>query len=440
MCKAIFGPLVLVLLIAACSTPLSTPAGSNNTPTMTAAQVESTPTSAPRILALNMLDVNNGWAWAGSARLLYTSDGGMTWIDRTPENPKFMPFWPIASLDANDVWMPISFNDNNGPGLLHTTDGGQTWTEYPNGPLSGPTTSLHFADALNGWAETADVGAGNLYITLSETNDGGKTWEPIPVTPPNPETGLPPGTVHLCNICAYGFYYDPRHMVTVSGDMGSMEPSGFVSLQTSFDLGKTWQAQKLPLPNGKTDALVGPSRTVFFDSENGILFVHLIKISKDGSYTYQGLAFYTSHDGGASWSLLPNTLDDVAAFEPPAQVISSQDIFILCGSSLCVSHDGAQSWKSLASNLDFTQNDQRYVSQIDFVNANTGWVLIRNNEATALYKSSNGGQTWVQLTPLLVSSAPVTVSVDTNIPTPTSIPTATLELTLKPTVSSSLTK
>jgi hypothetical protein len=56
-------------------------------------------------------------------------------------------------------------------------------------------------DALKGWAEEAGFGAGNAYYTLSETQDGGATWKPIAVTPPQTETGLPPDTVHLCNMC-----------------------------------------------------------------------------------------------------------------------------------------------------------------------------------------------------------------------------------------------
>ncbi len=42
------------------------------------------PAPAPPIASLNMLDAENGWAWTISNRLLRTTDGGQTWLDRTP--------------------------------------------------------------------------------------------------------------------------------------------------------------------------------------------------------------------------------------------------------------------------------------------------------------------------------------------------------------------
>ena len=116
------------------------------------------------------------------------------------------------------------------------------------------------------------------------------------------------------------------------------------------------------------------------------------------------------------------------------QIVSSEDIFVLCGNALCASHDGAQTWQPLASNLDFTQTDQRSIAQLDFLNASTGWALEMENEVTTLYKTADGGKTWNKITPRITASAPVTIHVDTSIPTPTPIPTATPEPTATPDV------
>jgi photosystem II stability/assembly factor-like uncharacterized protein len=374
-----------------------------------------------------MIDAKDGWAWTNSGRLLRTTDGGQTWIDCTPEGQVW--FEGVFFLDAQTAWLPIFLQDSSRFGLLHTTDGGQTWTQYPFGPASG----LHFTDAMNGWAETGDVGAGNIYYSLSETHDGGKTWAPIPVTPPHPESGLPPGTVHLCSMCNDSFYYDPGRMIVVYGDMLTMQPGGSVRMQVSFDLGKTWQTQNLPLPQDSADALVAPYWPVFFDGKKGLLPVHLVKMNSDGSYAYQHLAFYRTQDGGASWSLLPGVHDQVAMY-PQAQIISSEDIFALCGNVLCASHDGAQTWQSVASNLDFTQTDKQFVGMLDFLDASIGWALITENDITTLYKTADGGRTWTLITPLIAASAPVITNVDTSIPTPTLIPTSTFELTPTPNV------
>ncbi len=400
--------------------------------TVTATLISATEAPAPPIDSLHMIDANNGWAWTNSNRLLRTTDGGQTWMDRTPEGQVWSE--GVFYVDAQTAWLPIFLQDSNRFGLLHTIDGGQTWAQYPYGPADG----LHFMDSMNGWAAEETAGAGSVLFTLFETQDGGATWTPIPVIPPQPDSSLPPGAVHLCDMCNDSFYYDPIRMVIVHGDItepGSQAngSDGFVRMQVSFDLGRTWQSQNLPLPKDDTDAVVAPGRLVFLDGKNGFLAVHLARLNSDGTYAYQRLAFYHTQDGGVSWSLLPGVLDQVAA-DQPSQIISLADIFVLCANTLCATHDGAQTWQPVPSNLDFSQTDKRSVSMLDFLDARNGWALIMENDINALYKTVDGGRTWAQITPLMVAAAPVTIIVDTSIPTPTLIPTDTLEPTSTPDV------
>jgi hypothetical protein len=326
------------------------PANLSGTATVT--PLVPTPAPAPTIASLDMLDAENGWAWTNSNRLLRTTDGGQTWLDRTPGGQ----FWSegFFALDAETAWLPVNLQENNRFGLLHTRDGGQTWTEYPYGPASG----LHFSDALNGWAVTGDVGAGNIYYSLTETRDGGKTWAPIPVMPPTGETGLPLGTIHLCNICEDSFYYDPGRIIIVHGDEAAMESTGAVRMQVSFDLGNTWKSQNLPLPKNAADAVVAEAYTTFFGDGKGLLSVHLIKTDNNGNNVYSRLAFYATQDGGASWLLLPGVFDQAAMF-PKLQVTTPKDVLALCGNALCASRDGAQTWQTVPSNLDLSQTDTR---------------------------------------------------------------------------------
>jgi photosystem II stability/assembly factor-like uncharacterized protein len=380
-----------------------------------------------------MLDANNGWAWTNSGQMLRTADGGQTWMDRTPGEA----VGPEGSffLDSQTAWQPFLVKASSRFGLLHTRDGGQTWTQVSYGPQNflGPALILHFTDALNGWAVTGDGGAGSFDYSLSRTQDGGKTWAPIPVKAPTAEAGWLPGTVHICSGCEDSFYYDPERILIVHGDEAAMESTGAVRMQVSFDLGDSWMTRALPLPKDTPDAAVGSAYPTFFSGGNGLMPVQLIKTDNNGNTIYQHLAFYATQDGGANWSLLPGVLDEVS-MNPQMQVISPKDIFVLCGSALCASHDGAQTWQQLASNLDLTQTDTRSASAMDFVDAATGWALIQLNENPLLYKTTDGGVTWNQLNPLLAASSPVTVTLDASIPTPTPLPTRTLEPTPTPDV------
>ncbi len=395
------------------------------TETATATPLPVTTTPAPPISSIKMIDADKGWAWTGSGRLLHSSDGGGTWVDRTPEG-QIMPYG-FFPLDAQTAWLPMPLTDSGMYDLLHSTDDGLTWMEYPNGPASG----LEFRDALNGWAVTGDVGAGNVYFSLSGTSDGGKTWAPIPARAPTGEEGLPPGTIHLCNICNDSFFYEPGRMIIINGDLGSMESTGVVRLQISFDLGNTWQVRNLVLPEALTHALVAGASPTFFDDKNGLLAVNLMEMDNQGNSVSHQLAFYITRDGGAEWSLLPGTLESAGTF-PQLQVVSPQDLFALCSNALCASHDGAHTWQTLTSNLDFTQNDSRSVSALDFISTTTGWALIMENDTSALYKTIDGGTTWSRLAPMLAASPPVKVIIDTSVPTPTLVPTPTSEPTPTP--------
>jgi hypothetical protein len=234
--------------------PTATPAPLLPTPTRTVPPPTPVPTPTPTPVpisfsSIDMIDETGGWAWAAgtddSNSLLRTQDGGQTWMDVTPR--ELMTLNRYGSIALNDQLAWVQFFDAgiNTNGLARTTDGGTTWT-VQNGSLPFPSANFHFTDPSNGWAETVDVGAGNAYVQVRETHDGGKTWELVPILSPSRDPRLPAGTLHLCNICGDGFYYDPVRVVITYGDLAAA-PGGAVRLAVSTDLGETWQNLKLAL-------------------------------------------------------------------------------------------------------------------------------------------------------------------------------------------------
>lgn len=354
------------------------------------------------IYQIQMLDPANGWGWAsnpdGSSRVLRTQDGGATWTDVSPQGQTLTPSSSFF-LDAQNAWIALYDSTANSNLLLRTNDGGQTWASLPQKEIEN--ANYRFTSPNDGVAEAAGVGAGNLYLNLYQTQDGGTSWSPILITAPDPDPGLAAGTVHLCNICGDGLYYDPERVVITYGDLAN-DPGGAVRLAVSTDLGQHWKDLKLPLPDPKyADGLVAPHSPVFFGNE-GMLPVSIGKYGVDGALAYSVLATYVTHDGGQSWSQAPAILENTAGFFDTVQILSQQDAFVRCGKNLCATHDGAQTWLTLPASLDFDINSSgSYVSQFQFIDPQAGWAVTSDGTNYELWKSTDGGATWTKLAPTL---------------------------------------
>lgn len=405
--------MILSVLLAGCTgTVTQQPASLETATALPPTDTALPPTATPVPLALSsidMIDASNGWAWSPKAdnsfSLMRTQDAGQTWRDVTPkELPSANPYGDVF-LDGQTAWIQFLDSASNANGLARTTDGGATWSVQTRN-LTFPSANFHFSDPDNGWAETLDVGAGNAYVSVFETHDGGATWQIIPIASPHPETGLPVGTLHLCNICGDTFHYDPARVVITYGDQAT-SPGGAVRLAISTDLGKTWTDLKLALPSADhKDDIIVPLMPVFFDQENGAMPVMMEKASAN-TFT-SSLAVYGTQDAGASWISSPGIIGGMGAFAT-VDFVSSVDAFVACGDKLCATHDGAQSWLALASNLDFDINAAggEHVAQFDFIDAKTGWAITTAPDGSQpkLWQTTNGGPTWKQLTPILASGA-----------------------------------
>jgi photosystem II stability/assembly factor-like uncharacterized protein len=406
---------LVLSLLAACSrsaslTPTATPLSITPLPpTLTAPPPTATPVPLPvsGLTELHMQDASRGWAWASksdnSFLLLTTADGGLTWKDVTPPNLPVVSFGSFF-LDADTAWVQLFDSGKNTSGLARTTNGGRTWTELssslqPQGfPVANPT--IFFRSPTDGWAETADVGAGNVLFRDFKTGDGGVTWSVIPIISPIIDTGQPTGTVHLCSICGDALYYDPSRVIITYGDMAT-GPGGAVRLAVSTDLGQTWKNQKLPLPSGQyAGYLIAPQAPTFFGQNDGLMPVQMT--ANNANFAPTTLAVYVTHDGGQTWSAGTGLAENVSPYDR-ADFVSLQDGFTRCGIDLCATHDGAQTWKTLHSSLNFSTNSNTdYVFHFDFVSATTGWAITTDGTVATLWKTVDGGTSWTKLAPTLV--------------------------------------
>lgn len=151
---------------------------------------------------------------------------------------------------------------------------------------------------------------------------------------------------------------------------------------------------------------MAPKLPVFFNETDGLLPVGIVKYNPDGTEAYSVLMIYATHDGGHTWQANPTVVENVAQVENPSidvDFVSAQQAFIPCEDDLCVTQDSEQTWQILHSNLHFAYGDGiEYVTMFHFVSPTMGWALTSNGSLTALWKTVDGGVTWVKLEPGLV--------------------------------------
>jgi photosystem II stability/assembly factor-like uncharacterized protein len=370
--------------VATTAAPTSTPAPSetallptatiSNTATMvvTPTNTISPSTGLPTFNWINMIDLQTGYGM-DEQNLYRTDNGGIQWKVVTPPgvNANFSVFF----FDAQNGWMlagnPQNLSESN---LYHTTDSGQSWTSTP---VPFGMGRIQFLDEQNGWAmANIDCGAGSCGLDIFKTTDGGQSWKRVSAASPNNDAQL--NTLPFAGDKNGMTFLDTQH-----GWVGGTEPKdGYVWLFATQDGGQTWKQVNLPLPDGYLTSTISVDPPEFFSAKNGILPVTLFINS---SYKI----FYSTQDGGQSWKA-GSVLDSNGIVSTPTE----QDIFVWDGGILQTSHNGGQTWTAITPNIDLSQ----ILSQLDFVDKDNGWAAsIDSGMKGMLYKTNDGGKTWVAL-------------------------------------------
>lgn len=140
------------------------------------------------------MNENCGWVVGGKADksitnptrdnvipvVLYTEDGGKTWVNRVADISSSFPLgewgWKIQFLNESIGF--VSLENFNQGAILKTTDGGKTWTRLRiNDPQGNANLEgVGFVDENLGWV--GGWGDANFEGGFSsETKDGGQNWQ-----------------------------------------------------------------------------------------------------------------------------------------------------------------------------------------------------------------------------------------------------------------------
>jgi photosystem II stability/assembly factor-like uncharacterized protein len=342
--------------------------------------LDAPPVESPALIDIQFFNELEGWGLTETS-IVRTNDGGVTWYNVTP--PDLVEVGSTVQtffLDKEHAWVQKpDFNNFPNNGLLyHTTDGGLNWS-ISSTPFSGG--DLSFVDNNRGWM-LADlgVGAGSNAVAVFQTNDAGATWTQTYTNDPNlPEASdsLPLGGIKSDLV--------PLNMQTAWVG-GVVYSPGTVYLYRTDDAGHTWTPVTLELPDGAENFELGVDRDQmqFVSSQDGFL---VVRMSGDSTQT----AVYVTSNGGDTWTLTPTLIPEAGQ----SNFISVDEAIIYNGEQFYVTRDAARTWATVTPNIVFGDS----FAAMDFVNLESGWIITVAEDQRALYRTQDGGASWLPVTP-----------------------------------------
>jgi photosystem II stability/assembly factor-like uncharacterized protein len=334
--------------------------------------------------------------------LVRTTDAARTWSDATPAAARPMLSTPNAAqvldaVDADRAYLAVTVSSREfglaTSRVFATSDGGRHWSESAPVKATGYASGVSFTDPSHGWL-LVDEGAamGRNPVRVYRTNDAGTHWSLTAQSPPigsNSTAGIPVP----CDKTGIAFPSASAGWLTSECAVGL---SG--ELLASRDGGDTWTPQPLPVPAGICGdggcVLNGPQ----FTGGTGFLTV---------GTTAGAPALLVSQDLGQTWQSIglptgSGVYPQIRFFDPRNGVLVSSGSQGAIGTVFYTTSDGGQTWTAVPQGTHFTQLG----AAIDFVSPRTGfaWILggdVQTDSPPPTYETTDSGRTWTSFTPVV---------------------------------------
>ena len=378
--------------------PISTPTTEEPTPLPSTAlpTIAPQPAAPPQLSSgshfkldeIHMVSLTEGWGITGRY-LLVTANGGQTWREVTPSVSQADKIYG-AFLDRQTAWIIFSSGSYIADPLTvyFTTDGGSTWSSNQGQPITtnviGDSTWAEFAvlDARNVWVMVRGVylGAGTHFNhALFHTSDGGLTWTSLDGEISDDYTGM--------------VFADTTFGLRTLQTTGVYGP-GAPAYDITTDGGATWQGRELPPPPEAPDLF---NQYPYCESYQPVLLstqsIHMLVGCFD--YAFPPTQFtsylYGSPDGGSTWTTVH--LPDKVLASADTLFFFDSDHALLLSREIYQSTDGGQTWPHVQTVY--------WDGQFSFIDSQNGWAVVRANGEVGLVQTTNGGNRWSEIKPMI---------------------------------------
>jgi len=321
------------------------------------------------LTGVHFININTGFILSPDS-LFKTTNGGINWIGKGTGGGAVMS--KLKVFDENNIVLmgACCYPSYNYGLITRTSDGGNTWSDYYFNPELEYlfVQDMEWYDINTGITMWVDLGGANYYGRLFKTTNGGVNWN------------------ELDNPIGLGYFISIKFQ---SSD--TLWGLTNISLYKSTNQGNNWfQASNLgtgyrtkySCPSFDT-MFIGGSK-MFRSINMGVDFTATFTL--DTPYIARDLEFLNAKTGFA--------------------IGSSTQYNVIKGGYIIKTTDAGLNWIRQISNTNI------YISDIYFLNENTGWVV---GDSGLILKTTTGGVTFINT---ISTEIPSVYSLSQNYPNP----------------------